>query len=127
VVIPAASILVIIFTAVGLPQTIGAALGHGTRGTFTALQWIPSRYSGSWTGTFTPANGGPAIQNISTDDITGLRTGSTVPALDNGGEVYAAHGSKEWVFDLLLLIAGVVVLVGWCWRVPLWYLRQRGS
>jgi hypothetical protein len=45
---------------ISLPSAISAALGHGTRGSFTVVQYIQNaRRSGYWTGTFTPANHGP--------------------------------------------------------------------
>jgi hypothetical protein len=124
--LPFLLIFAIVKAATDLPHTIGAAHGHGTHGTFTTVQYIKSRSSGYWTGTFTPANHGPAIQDATTDDISGLQTGSVVPALYNGGNVYAAHASTEWVANLLVLIGAVIVLGGWCWWF-LRYLRQRGS
>lgn len=126
VVFPAFSIIFILIAAISLPTTIGAAQGHGTRGSFTAVQHITSR-SSHWTGTFTPADHGPIIQDVTTDDISGLQPGSVVPALYNGGQVFSAHGSKAWLANLGIVIVGALVLVRWCWSVPFRYLRQRGS
>jgi hypothetical protein len=44
---------------ISLPSAISAALGHGTHGSFTVVQYIQNaRRSGYWTGTFTPQTTG---------------------------------------------------------------------
>lgn len=125
---PLIPLVVVVLIAINLPPAISAALGHGTRGSFTAVQYDSSpRGSGSWTGTFTPANDGPAIQDVTYNGLSGVQPGGVVPALYVGGEAYAAHGSTEWVTEVLILLAALVVFVSWCRRVPLRHRRQRGS
>jgi hypothetical protein len=48
-----------------------------------------------------------------------------VPAFYVDGDAYSARGSKEWLYDHLIL--GVAILIGWCWQVPFRYWRRRGS
>jgi hypothetical protein len=119
----------------GLPPAISVALGHGTHGSFTAGQFSRSsqgpgsnRDSGSWTGTFTSASNGRGIKDVPYDgSLPDTVPGTEVPALYVDGAAYSAHGSKEWLYDLLFLILGAAVFIGWCWQVPLRYWRRRGD
>ena len=46
----------------------------------------------------------PTIQDVTLDDdISGLQPGSVIPALYNGGDVFAAYGSTGWLYNLLVL------------------------
>jgi hypothetical protein len=132
---PLVAIVLVVYAGSGLQPAISVALGHGTHGWFIAEQFTESRNgpgshhgSGTWTGTFRPANNGRVIKDVSYDDsLPGAVPGTEVPALYVGGDAYAAHGSKQWLYDLLFLVLGVSILVGWCWQVPLKYRRRRGS
>jgi hypothetical protein len=131
---PLAAAVVVVYAGTGLPPAISVALGHGTHGSFTAEQFSRSRQgpgshpdSGSWTGTFTSAGNGRVIKDVPYEgSLPDAVPGTEVPALYADGAAYSAHGSKEWLSDLLFLILGVVGLIGWCWRVPVRYWRRRG-
>lgn len=135
VVSPLIAAVLVVYAGIGLPPAISVALGHGTHGSFTAEQFTASgrvsgsnRGSGSWTGTFTSADNARVIKDVPYDgSLPGAVPGTEVPALYLGGDAYAAHGSKEWLSDLLVLILGVAILIGWCWQVPFRYRRRRGS
>jgi hypothetical protein len=125
---PLVPLFVIVVVAINLPPAISAALGHGTRGSFTAVQYTRSgRGSGVWSGTFTPANNGPAVTDVSFNGLSGVQPGSVVPALYDGGEAYTAHGSTEWLVDVVILLVCLGFLVSWCQRVLFKHVRQRGS
>jgi hypothetical protein len=124
---PLIPLVVVVLVAINLPPAISAALGHGTRGSFTAEQYNQVQGSGTWTGTFTPANQGPAIQGVIYNGLSGVHPGSVVSALYVGGAAYAAHGSTEWVTEMLILLAALFIFVAWCRRVPLRHRRQPGS
>ena len=128
VVAPVVLVLIAALFASSLPSAISAALGHGTRGTFTAVQYnISGKGGGVWTGTFKPANNGPAITDVTFNGLSGVRDGSVVPALYNGGYAYTVHGSTQWLINVLALLFVASMFAGWCRRVPLRYVRQRGS
>jgi hypothetical protein len=125
---PVVLLLIAALVAVNLPSAIGAALGHGTRGTFTAVQYNTSAKGGGvWTGTFKPANNGSAVTDVTFNGLSGVQPGSVVPALYNGGQAYTVHGSTYWLRDVLILLVIAGMFVAWCLRIPLRHVRQRGS
>jgi hypothetical protein len=125
---PIVLLFIIVAMAINLPPAISAALGHGTRGSFTAVQYQRSgRGGGVWSGTFKPANNGPEVTDVSFNGLSGVQPGSVVPALYDGGEAFTAHGSTEWLVESLVLLFALGFLVSWCVRVPLRHVRQRGS
>jgi hypothetical protein len=125
---PAIALFIVVITAINLPPAINAALGHGTRGSFTAEQYQTSaKGGGTWSGTFKPANNGPAVTDVTFNGLSGVQQGSVVPALYDGGQAFTAHGSTEWLVESLILLFALGMLVVWVRRVPLRHVRQRGS
>jgi hypothetical protein len=49
----------------------------------------------------------------------------------SSGQVFAPHGSTQWLQELLILLSGLLIFLGWCWcwcwcwRVPFRRWRQR--
>lgn len=128
VAVPAVLLLMAALIATSLPGAIGAALGHGTRGTFTAVQYNnPGKGGGEWTGTFKPANNGPVVTGVTFNGLSGVQAGDVVPALYSAGYAYTVHGSFQWLTEVLglLVIAGFFVV--WCRGVPVRHVRRRGS
>jgi len=111
-----------------LPAAVSVAEGHGTHGMFTAEQYTTAHHGQrSWTGTFTPQNHGQAIKDVGYNgDLSDAVHGTKVSAVYVDGEAYAP-GSRQWILDLVLFIAGVFVFAFWCWTVPIRYLRRSGS
>lgn len=56
-----------------------------------------------------------------------LEQADTLAALDTGepGAVFARHGSRDWIGDLALMIAGALILRLRTWRVPYRIARRR--
>ena len=98
----------------GLVPAINAARGGGATGSFVVSHEVCSSKTGcQWVGTFQGADG---------DVIGGLAYGGILPSGDGSGsviavrypggsdEVYALHGSRTWVLDLLVtLVIGAAV------------------
>jgi hypothetical protein len=124
---PVIPLLIGIIVAINLVPAVNTALGHGTRGSFTAVQYRSTRGSGAWTGTFKPADNGPAVTDVTFNGLSGVQPGSVVPALYDGGQAYTVNGSTQWLVDLVILLIMVGVLVAWSRRVPLRHWRQHGS
>ena len=126
---PLAAAVLAIYAAGSLPASISLAEGHGTHGTFTAGRYTTAHHGQrSWTGTFTPQGNGPVVKDVPYNGGLPDATvrGTKVSAVYAGGQAYAP-GSKQWVLDLVLFAAGVLVFLVWCWRVPVAYLRRSGS
>jgi hypothetical protein len=125
---PLAAAVLAIYAGGKLPTALDVAHGHGIHGSFTAEQFTEHHHSESWTGTFTPADHGQVIKNVRYNgDLPGASRGTQVAALYVNGGAYAPNGSREWMLDLVLLIAGLLVFGVWCLRVPLGYLRRHSS
>ena len=125
---PLLAIILAVYAGSKLPASISVAEGHGTHGTFTAERYTTAHHGQrSWTGTFTPQNNGQAIKDVPYHgDLSDAVQGTKVSAVFVDGETYAP-GSKQWILDLVLFIAGVFVFAVWCWTVAIRYLRRRGS
>ena len=125
---PLLAMILAVYAGSNLPASISVAEGHGTHGTFTAVRYTTAHHGQrSWTGTFTPQNNGRAIKDVPYNgDLPDAVRGTKVSAVYVDGETYAP-GSKQWILDLVLFIAGVFVFAVWCWTVPIRYLRRRGS
>ncbi|MGI5166786.1 hypothetical protein ACQEU3_20780 [Spirillospora sp. CA-253888] len=96
-----------------LSPSVQAALGNGTRGTFTAEWRDPSRGDlHSWRGTFTtdrPPVTRPHVY-LSGGDQDSIRKGDRVGAIDTGSDtdVYPTRGSNAWAFALGFVLLGAV-------------------
>ncbi|MEZ0076136.1 hypothetical protein [Planotetraspora sp. GP83] len=109
--------LALLFLSVpNIAPAFRAARGDGTPGVFTAEQVSCVQHPGheacSWSGTFR----GPAGQrdvSLYGADRDALRPGQQVRAIDVGRPnlVYGPGGSREWIFVLVLLVAGCALLV----------------
>ncbi|WP_223189366.1 hypothetical protein [Nonomuraea terrae] len=108
--------------AVGAHQAgpaLAAARGDGTPGTFTAVradcfEHHPGKQLCTWLGDFRSDDGkvlrkGLTLYDPEQDSLT---AGRTVYAFDTGrpDHVYGAHGSREWVTVVILVVLGVVLL-----------------
>jgi hypothetical protein len=122
------SLAIGILVAVNLPTAINAALGHGTQGSFTAVQYVRfNKGGGEWTGTFKPANNGPVVTDVTFNGSSALYQGSVVRALYDGAQAFDAHGSTVWVVYLVALLVCIGVFVSWCIWVLFQLTRQRGT
>jgi hypothetical protein len=103
----------------GLDQSLRAARGEGTPGTFTAAALTcvqhPGHRSCTCDGTFVPdsADAERGVQLHAAGYET-CREGEPVPAVDAGAanRVYGPDGSREWLFSLTLLAGPVAVYAG---------------
>jgi hypothetical protein len=110
-----------ILVAVNLPTAISAAEGHGTHGSFTAMQYVKfHKGGGEWKGTFKPATNGPAVTDVTFNGSAVLQQGTVVSALFDGGQAFNAHGSNVWVTYLIVLLVCLGIFVSWC----IWVLFQ---
>src|ERR1700753_3794532 len=120
IVAPLAAAVLAIYAGSSLPASISIAEGHGTHGNFTSPQFTTAHHGQrSWTGTFTPADHGPVVKDVAYNGGLPDSTvrGTKVSALYADGDAYSP-GSKQWVLDLVLFAAGLVVFAVWCLRVP---------
>jgi hypothetical protein len=113
--------MAVVAFAVGLVSAIEASGGQGTAGTFVVGTQSCFRQRGGceWSGTFLSRDGG-TVQHVAYDGTlpAGAGLGSSVPAIDPAGSshvVYPPHGSRAWIFDLLLtvLVGGIVGFMLW--------------
>ncbi|MFI1890284.1 hypothetical protein [Streptomyces jumonjinensis] len=101
-----------------LGEAARAATGEGTTGTFTAARLGCVGHGGhetcEWTGTFRSADGTVDREGIKLygSGRDSFEAGERVAAVDvgNAGRVYGPGGSQEWIFTVLLLLAGYTVL-----------------
>ena len=122
VVVGAVAAMAVVGASFGLVPAIAAARGQGLSGTFVVgYQTCSARYGCTWIGTFEARNG-VAVPDVAYEGSlpAGAGPGQSVPARYPGAsQVYALHGSRTWVMDLLLAIgAGVAVAVA-LWISPL--------
>jgi hypothetical protein len=107
----------------GLVPAIAAARGQGMSGTFVVgYENCSVRYGCTWVGTFQASNG------LEVPDVAykgslppGTGQGQRIPARYPGGssQVFALHGSHNWVMDLLLMIFVGAAVAAALWISPL--------
>jgi len=96
-----------------LPEDIAAARGEGVRGAFTAEEVYCSRGGCTWDGSFVSDDGFTVFEEAMIDtDAPPYEPGDTIPALwlgDEGGYVYTAEGSDEWLWTIVTMVIGAVM------------------
>ena len=123
VVVGAVAAMAVVGASFGLVPAIAAARGQGMTGSFViGYQTCSARYGCTWIGTFEARNG-LEIPRVAYEGSlpAGAGPGQSIPARYPGGasQVYALHGSRTWLMDLLLVIgAGFAVAVA-LWISPL--------
>jgi hypothetical protein len=125
---PVFGVLFLIVGAVEIGPAVTAAQGHGAAGYFVAEAEHCGKGGCSWTGDFVGRDNRVTRQNVGFMGPHGvLYRGDRLAALDTGapGAVYARHGSRDWLGDLALLVAGALVLGLWTWRMPYRLMRRR--
>lgn len=121
----------IVAVAFALGPAIDAARGDGTSGTFTVSSSVCTVKLGCrWVGTF-DSRGGQPIQVDYQGSLPGdAGPGTSVAAIHPAGssDVFAPHGSRAWIEDLLLavVIGAVVGLALWISPISL-SRRNRGE
>lgn len=128
IIFPVATALVLLVGATQLGPALAAAEGHGTAGYFVA--GAEKCYQGrcGWTGNFVAPDGRVTRRNVGfRGPHRSLYPGVRLAALDTGdaADVYARHGSRDWMADLALVVVGVIGFGLWAWRVPYRTARRR--
>lgn len=118
---PVAAALVLLVGASQFGPALAAAGGHGTAGYFVAEAENCDKGRCGWTGNFVAPDGQVTLRNVGFMGPHGtLYRGARLAALDSGDadEVYARHGSRDWMADLAFIVVGVIGFGLWAWRVP---------
>ncbi|WP_042445390.1 hypothetical protein [Streptacidiphilus jiangxiensis] len=113
----------------GIPAVMeGWAVAHGagTAGRFTVSQVGGCGKNCEYVGDFTPT-GANSPTEIGMRPMAGFdlrQVGDSAPAVSYDGEVFPRGGGDAWLRALGLLLAGVVGLGLWIWRM-IWRRRHR--
>jgi hypothetical protein len=128
IIFPVVTALVLLVGATQFGPALAAAEGHGTAGYFVAEVENCDKGRCGWTGNFVAPDGRATLRNVGFMGPHGtLYRGARLAALDTGGaaDVYARHGSREWMADLAFIVVGVIGFGLWAWRVPYRTARRR--
>jgi hypothetical protein len=104
------ALIFVIFPSFVLPDAIRAAAGKGIRGFWTATD----RTRAGWYGTFRLPDGKVLLREVGyRGPLPSVHVGTTVPGLYSGGGalIYPQHGSQEWKIDVIVMIAGFILLL----------------
>lgn len=128
VLVPLASVGILVAGAVEFGPALAAVQGHGRLGYFVAETEHCSKDGCGWTGDFVTLR--DQVSRLNVDFIGPHGTfykGDTLPAIDTGGpdEVYARHGSGTWGGDVAAMAAGAIGFGLWAWRLPYRTVRRR--
>ena len=114
---------------VDIGPAVRAAAGHGTPGTIVLTRTDCRGASCDWFGDFTSDDGSIVSPDAAMQEGVpdGAKVGDRLRALDTGARdgVYPERGSTEWVFLVLYLVAGLVVIAAWVIAVPIAAIRRR--
>lgn len=127
-IIPVATVGLVLFGATTIGPALAAAEGHGTPGYFVAEVENCNKSGCGWTGKFVASDGRVTLGNMSFMGPHGtLYRGDRLAALDTGDAayVYARQGSRNWIADLAFIVVGVIGFGLWAWRVPYRTARRR--
>lgn len=97
--------------AVSFGPALAAAEGHGTVGYFVAEAEHCLKNRCGWSGNFVTPDGRVTRWNVGFMGPHGtLYQGARLAALDTGdrSEVYARHGSRDWMADLAIIVVAVL-------------------
>lgn len=127
-VVPVAILLALAFSLSVLGPAWAAKPGHGTRGTFTAVECVKQKGECSWSGSFISNTG--TDQKADTSLASGASiayTGQQVPAIDTGSatEVFPVGGGRDWLYSSLATVFLVLCLIFWTMKVPVAAIRKR--
>jgi hypothetical protein len=128
IIFPVATALLLLVGAIQFGPALAAAEGHGTAGYFVAEVENCEKGRCGWTGNFVAPDGRVTLRNVGFMGPHGtLYRGARLAALDtgDGAEVYARHGSHDWMADLAFIVVGVIGFGLWAWRVPYRTARRR--
>lgn len=120
-VFPVATAGLLLVGAIEFGPALAAAEGHGTAGYFVTEVENCGKGGCSWTGNFVAPDGRVTLRNVGFMGPHGiLYRGDRLAALDTGeaANVYARHGSRNWIADLAFIVVGVIGFGLWAWRVP---------
>jgi hypothetical protein len=123
VVVGAVAAMAVVGLSFGLVPAIAAARGQGLSGTFVVgYETCSARYGCTWIGTFEARNG-VEVPDVAYEGSlpAGARPGQGIPVRYPGDarQVYALHGSRTWLMDLLLVIGAGVAVAAALWISPL--------
>lgn len=125
-----AGALLLLFTVPNMGSVIRAARADGTPGTFTAEHLSCIKHgslheSCTWYGSF---EGRPDHYLYGAGRDT-MKAGESAPAVDvgRGERVYDPDGSREWIPNVLMIIAGLVLLVPLARALRHLLLRRRSN
>jgi len=116
------ALFAVIFPSFVLPDAIRAAAGKGIRGFWTATD----RTRAGWYGTFRLPDGKVLLREVGyRGPLPPVHVGTRVPGLYSGALVYPQHGSQEWKIDVIVMIAGFILLLSMQARLAVVLLRFR--
>lgn len=127
-VIPVASVGLLLYGAIEIGPPLAAAGGNGIPGSFVVEVENCDKDGCGWTGNFVASHGRVTLRNVSFQGPHGtLYRGDRLAALDTGDpvNVYARHGSRNWIADLGFIAIGAITFMLWAWLVPYRTRRRR--
>jgi hypothetical protein len=116
---------------VGCATQLGPAwsahLGHGQTGTWTVTRVTCVKGKGCGDrGRFVSADGSDVRTDIPISGGSSLGVGSSLPALDTGGdEVYPPGGGYAWLAFTIVTPLLILLCAVWVWTFPLAVIRRR--
>ena len=127
-VLPAFLVIVLAVSVWVMGPAWAAKLGHGTRGTFTAVLCVKQKGQCNWSGSFVSDTGTDQKNNVTLGDGAAITsTGQQIPAIDTGlpTEVFPADGGRDWLYSSIVALISALCLILWAVKVPIAEVRRR--
>ena len=116
----------LVLCALQLGPAWSAHLRHGQAGTWTVVRVACSSKGCNDIGNFASADGADTRQGVSMDGASSLGAGTSLPAVDAGGDgVYPVGGGSAWLRYTIATPVLALLFTAWVWTFPVVVIRRR--